>query len=361
MPIADYQNQLNEKLRRLDFQDLNLPKPEIFPSSPEYFRMRAEFRIWHERGVAYYAMHQPGRKQPYPLPVDSKERTFPIASIRINQLMPRLLARINASEILRERLFSVEFLTSLSGEAVTTLIYHRKLDDQWQVEAEQLREDLDTFIIGRSRKQKLVVGQDFITETLTVNGRQYHYQQIESGFTQPNAEINQHMLGWAQQYTEKSTGDLLELYCGNGNFTCVLAQNFRRVLATEVAKISVRSALHNLALNGIDNVELVRMSSEELGQALNKVRPFRRLQGIDLDNYRFSTVLVDPPRAGLDADTLQLVANIERILYISCNPLTLKANLITLGLTHAIEQFAVFDQFPYTPHLECAVLLQRKA
>jgi len=244
---------------------------------------------------------------------------------------------------------------------LVTLIYHRPLDDDWQRSAADLAADLGIAIVGRSRGQKRVVGRDHVEEQMNVAGRTYRYQQVEGAFTQPNATVNTQMLGWALAQTTDLGGDLLELYCGNGNFTLVLAQNFHRVLATEVAKRSVESALLNLATNNIANVEIVRMASEELTQAINGVRPFRRLAHIDLASYRFSTVLVDPPRAGLDTDTLELVRGFDHILYISCNPATLKANLLALADTHRIARFAVFDQFPYTPHLECGVLLQRIA
>jgi tRNA (uracil-5-)-methyltransferase len=103
-----------------------------------------------------------------------------------------------------------------------------------------------------------------------------------------------------------------------------------------------------------------------------------------------STLLVDPPRAGLDPDTEALLREFEQVLYISCNPETLASNLRAVADTHAIARFAVFDQvsvegaggdwwwaavcavahprllhrcsqFPYTRHLECGVLLKRKA
>ena len=101
------------------------------------------------------------------------------------------------------------------------------------------------------------------------------------------------------------------------------------------------------------------MSSEDFCQALDGVRPFRRLQHIDLDSYSFSTLFLDPPRAGLDDLTLQLAMKFDNILYISCNPLTLRENLKVIGNSHRIEHFAVFDQFPYTHHLECGVLLKK--
>ncbi len=317
------------------------------------FRMRAEFRIWHEHGRAHYAMNKPGEKRPYII------EDFPIGAAAINRLMPLLLSALNDSEMLSRKCFSAEFLTTTSNQVLITLIYHKPLDEAWEVEARALQQDLGVSIIGRSRKQKVVLDTDFVTETLTIGNRNYSYQQVESGFTQPNAGINTQMLSWASESLTNSAGDLVELYCGNGNFTAVLAQHFNQVLATEISKVSVASAVLNFAANSIDNVEVVRISSEEFTQALNKERPFRRLSHINMDSYDFSTIFVDPPRSGLDAETEKLVSRFDSILYISCNPETLAANLAEITKTHAIESVALFDQFPWTTHIESGVLLRR--
>ena len=157
-------------------------------------------------------------------------------------------------------------------------------------------------------------------------------------------------------------GDLLELYCGNGNFTLPLSRLFRQVLATEVSKTSVHAAQWNIAANHCPNVRIARLSAEEFTEAMQGTRSFRRLreQEISLTDYRFSTVLVDPPRAGVDDATLALLQRFDRILYISCNPHTLRANLETLCRTHRIVRRALFDQFPFTPHIESSVLLVRR-
>ena len=354
-----YPAQLDAKQTRFKeiLEGLTYPEIEVFDSAPSQFRMRAEFRIWHEDGRGYYAMNRAGEKRPYT--IDS----FPIGGPLINKLMTPLINAINAEPILIKRLFTAEFLTTLSGEVLVTLIYHRPVDEEWQQAARQLQTDLNIMVIGRSRKQKVVLERDYVMEKLTVDGREYQYQQVESGFTQPNAEVNQKMLSWASRCcADNSTADqdLLELYCGNGNFTAVLAQHFGSVLATEISKISVRSAETNFAHNSVDNVSVVRMSSEEFTQALNGERPFRRLAAIDLDSYNFSTIFVDPPRAGLDDGTLALAQRFDTIIYISCNPQTLRDNLDSLTKTHEIVKTAIFDQFPWTDHLESGVLLKRR-
>ena len=320
--------------------------------------MRAEFRVWHQGDRSYYTMFDPITRKPFEV------TSFPSGSETINRLMQPLMDAIVASAHLRKRLFQIEFLTTQTGEALVSLIYHRQLDEQWQQEAQALQMALSIRIIGRARKQKLVLDQDFVTETLTVGQQTFQYTQVENSFTQPNAGVNEHMLAWAsaaaQSITAEKSSDLLELYCGNGNFTCVLAGHFNKVLATEISKTSVNSARENFRLNKVENVAIARLSSEEFTQAMNRERAFNRLQDIPLEDYDFSTVLVDPPRAGLDAETEKLVQRFDNILYISCNPATLKQNLSTLCQTHIIEKIALFDQFPYTHHAEMGVYLKRK-
>ncbi|WP_027331229.1 tRNA (uridine(54)-C5)-methyltransferase TrmA [Marinimicrobium agarilyticum] len=352
-----YERQLAQKVEQLreSFARFNLPEIEVFRSPDKHYRMRAEFKMWQEDGRANYAMYQPGEYKK-PFLIDE----FPVASQRINDLMAPLLEAINSNPMLRLKLFQVEFLTTLSGEALVTLLYHKRLGEEWEAEAKPLQDALNIRLIGRSRKQKIVLDRDYVIERLQVRGREFQYQQVETGFTQPNARICEKMLSWAVGHTEGVGGDLLELYCGNGNFTLPLSQNFRQVLATELAKSSLASAEFNQNLNGVDNLTLVRMSSEDFAQAMDKVRPFRRLRHIDLDSYEFSTIFVDPPRAGLDPHTTRITQRFDHIVYVSCNPDTLKHNLDTITQTHRIEHFAVFDQFPYTHHLECGVILTRR-
>ncbi|WP_444678133.1 tRNA (uridine(54)-C5)-methyltransferase TrmA [Halomonas sp. E19] len=365
LPVVDparYDQQLEAKRERIirQFERFAPPPLEVFASPPSHYRQRCEFRIWHEGDDLYYAMFEVN-------PDDPKQKRvirlddYPVASHRINALMPRLRQALLESDTLRRRLFQVEFLTTLSGEALVTLIYHRPLDAEWEAAARALQAQLEVFIIGRSRKQRLVLERDHVWERLEVEGRTYRYQQVENSFTQPNAEISRAMLSWARDVTRDSqAGDLVELYCGNGNFTVALAENFRRVLATEISRTSVASARENLAANGIDNVAVGRMSAEEFADALKGDKGGRRVEEMALDAYTFTTVLVDPPRAGLDDASCAQLGDYSRIVYISCNPDTLERNLESLCRTHRIARFALFDQFPWTHHCECGVLLEKR-
>ena len=361
-PSPEYTAQLQQKVGYLKqrFAEFSPPEWQVFASPEKHYRMRAEFRVWHEGEHISYAMFEPGQKAGSASlrRIDS----LPAASAAINTLMPRLLAVVQADPLLRERWYQCEFLSTLSGDMLVGMIYHKRLCGQWQAAAARLQRELGIMIIGRSRGQKLVLAQDFVTERLHADGRDWLYRQYEGGFSQPNAPVCQKMLDWACGAAAGLGGDLLELYCGNGNFTLPLARYFRRVLATELSKTSVQAAQWNIEANGVANIRLARLSAEEFTQAYQGVRTFRRLQeqGIGLADYAFSTVFVDPPRAGVDADTLRLMQEFENIIYVSCNPETLHANLATLTQTHRIERAALFDQFPFTPHIESGVLLRRK-
>ncbi|MBR0565912.1 tRNA (uridine(54)-C5)-methyltransferase TrmA [Azoarcus sp. L1K30] len=362
MPIptidpARYATELDQKVLQFkhDFSAFALPEPEVFASAPLHYRLRAEFRMWHEGDRVDYAMFDPEAPK---VPVTIEY--FPQACEAICAMMPRLRDLVQCNPVLKFRLFQVEFLATLSGDMLIALVYHRALDDAWALAARALAAELGVKLIGRSRKQKIVLEQDWVLEHFELNGRSLRYKQIEGSFTQPNGGVNRKMLGWACSQAEELGGDLLELYCGNGNFTIALAPLFGRVLATEVSKTSVGAAHYNLEANGVDNVTMVRMSSDEISGALARSREYQRMKDVDLDSYRFSTLFVDPPRSGLDEATVELARGFEYILYISCNPQTLQNNVAALESTHRIRAAAVFDQFPYTHHLESGLLLTRR-
>ena len=340
-----------------DLKAMGAPEPKIFTSPREGYRLRAEFRIWHDGDAIHYAMFHPETPK-QPIYIDE----FPIASPKIQRLMPALLQKLSDNALLKSKLFQVEFLTTLAGDALVSLIYHRPLGEDWDKQAQRLARELGLCIVGRSRKQKKVIGRDWVDEALNIAGQTFHYRQPEQAFTQPNGLVNTRMIEWALTQGQSLAGDLLELYCGIGNFTLPLAQCFPRVLATEVSKVAIGAALANKQRNTSSNVNFARLSAEEMSAALAGERPFRRLAQLQppLAEHHLETLLVDPPRAGLDRATLHIAREFQNVLYISCNPKTLKENLRLLQTSHTIEALAFFDQFPYTSHLESGVLLRKR-
>jgi len=449
---TQYEPQLQAKVSKIkaQFSHFDPPDLEIFKSAPSHYRMRSEFGVWHQGTDMYYVMHEPthtdtdksegqgqgnvnknnakdhdddaaiklttASKFP-PKPKKVRVDQFPVASKLINELMSILRQHVMSTEILKKKLFQVNFHTTLSGNAMVTMVYHRKLDDAWKKAAEELRIKLSTaehcrgasaaansgaasdsideetptskpcvHVIGRSRKQKICLDEAEVEETLVVSAasvdqkKTYTYMQVEGAFSQPNGGVCQHMLSWAQSVTappritttiavgdsnnnggnDEHKHDLLELYCGNGNFTIALAENFRKVVATEISKTSVAAAHKNITLNSVDNIFVARMSSEEFTEAWKTGKQMNRLKDLDFSTLKLKTLLVDPPRAGLDDQTLQLLTRFDNVVYISCNPETLHANLEAVKDVFEIKSFAVFDQFPYTHHIEVGAYLQKK-
>ena len=394
-----------------------LPAVEVFESHPTNFRMRANFAMWREGTEVLYVMFNKdeeteGRGPPVEV------RSFPMGSALINKLMQPVRSAIESTPLLSEKINSVNFLTTTTGQALITMTYNRPINETWLEAATALQGQLAPLVgpqgvaehgagdsadgvvrlVGRSRKRKLVVGGETLREELHVQGRgRCVYTQTEGAFTQPNAAMCEKMLAWAYDATQGSgEHDLCELYCGNGCFTVALAPNFRRVVATEMSKASVELARSNLAANRISNTRVARLTAQEFAEAFAGGRSFTRLHeaGIALEGGwrmplgvvaekqddtesdapaapggdtvepmvfdRLQTLFVDPPRAGMDATCRKLAVAFERIVYISCNPETLARDLAELSATHRAVRVAAFDQFPFTPHLEAGVILERR-
>lgn len=350
---------LEEKITRanalLEFRNF-----EVLKSNTESFRARAELSIYHKGSQVYFAM------------CGVLERFVCIENCKnlIKNIQDTLLALktiLNTQEFnaFRAKLFSLEILSNSKDSLLLSFIYHRKLDSIFLQDARVLRDRLQSIlplhfeIIGRCRGIKLVLENDFLIESLEILGKTYLYRYDDGAFTQPNPSINQKMITWVLEHLEVSSNDLLEMYCGCGNFTLPLAQKFRKVLATEISKTSIKAARFACIQNNILNIDFVRLSGVECIGAINGVREFNRLKEIKLEQYNFEAVFVDPPRAGLGENVCKFLQGFRKIIYISCNPNTLAKDLEVLKQTHRIIHCAFFDQFPNTIHLECGVILEK--
>ena len=410
-----YEDQILYKKRLIadKFREFFGGKFEFFASSPQNYRIRAEFGIWHDIWHSAFdlAYTMGGARSKKILINECPKVALPIAN-----LMPQLLEALRRSEALKEKLFGVEFISCASG-ILATLLYHKRLGEREQEAICELADKLGIRVMARARGQKLLSGELSLTDELYVDGRVYKFRFGENAFIQPNRSVNEKMIAWARScvdfgkegtskvcaaqnsaaknFTEKNFAsqnsaaqnygceqsapqnsscekhsvrpessaarDLLELYCGHGNFTIPLAAKFNRVLASEISKSSIANARINCELNGVCNAQFVRLSADELMSAFARRREFERLKGIDIFSYDFSHVLIDPPRAGLEPSVIDFIKNFQNLIYISCNPQTLFENLRSLCTTHEVRRFAIFDQFAHTAHIECGVLLKRRS
>ena len=144
---------------------------------------------------------------------------------------------------------------------------------------------------------------------------------------------------------------VLDLYCGVGTITLAMAAAAGRVIGVEVIPQAVEDARDNARRNGIDNAEFF---CGDAGQAALELER----QGIRAD-----VIVVDPPRKGLNADTIEALSRFapRRIVYVSCDPATLARDVALLkekGYTLQSAQAA--DLFPRCAHVESVVTLSRK-
>ena len=144
---------------------------------------------------------------------------------------------------------------------------------------------------------------------------------------------------------------VLDLYCGVGTITLAMAKSAGKVIGVEVIPQAVQDAKDNAVRNGIDNAEFF---CGDAGQA-----------ALDLEakGIRADVVVVDPPRKGLNADTIEALSRFapRRIVYVSCDPATLSRDVALLKQRgYAVQSTTAADLFPRCAHVESVVCLIRK-
>jgi len=143
----------------------------------------------------------------------------------------------------------------------------------------------------------------------------------------------------------KNTDKVIDLYCGVGSISLYVSQYVDSVLGIEIIDDAIKDAKKNAELNNIDNVEFICGDVSKL---------------ID-DNITGNIVIVDPPRIGLDNHTIDILnnINIDKLIYVSCDPMTLVRDLKKLN-NYEIKDITLVDMFPQTHHVESVVLLSHK-
>jgi 23S rRNA (uracil1939-C5)-methyltransferase len=174
---------------------------------------------------------------------------------------------------------------------------------------------------------------------------------IPLDFTQVNQSVNQKMLTQAINLLNPNTNDvILDLFCGLGNFTLPFAKYAKFVTGIEASNNMVKRGYHNAKLNNLENVEFFAKDlfkndwCEEITKKYNKL-------------------IIDPPRSG----ALEIVQQIEKldvdaILYVSCNPITLARDteILVHHKGYKLEKLGALDMFPHTAHIESMALFIKK-
>ncbi|PJZ58714.1 23S rRNA (uracil(1939)-C(5))-methyltransferase RlmD [Leptospira barantonii] len=140
---------------------------------------------------------------------------------------------------------------------------------------------------------------------------------------------------------------VIDAYCGIGTISLYVARKSKKVIGLEENPNSIRSAIGAAKANGIENATFVK------GKVLHSLQ--------NALNETPDVVVLDPPREGLDPETKKILLNskVNRILYVSCNPETLRRDAIELSKIFKYEKLTPVDLFPHTSHLESVSVFTR--
>ncbi|MFV0379940.1 MAG: 23S rRNA (uracil(1939)-C(5))-methyltransferase RlmD [Anaerorhabdus sp.] len=145
----------------------------------------------------------------------------------------------------------------------------------------------------------------------------------------------------------KPSNFIVEAYSGVGIISLLSSFKAKKVLGIESNSAAVKNAKENAKINHIDNVDFI------CGDAATVLN--------DRIKEKIDTLIVDPPRSGLDDNIIDTLLRIKprSIIYISCNPATLGKNINELSYEYNVDSVTPFDMFPQTPHVESVVLMSR--
>ncbi len=142
---------------------------------------------------------------------------------------------------------------------------------------------------------------------------------------------------------------VLDLYCGIGTLSLLASAHAKHVYGVESSSKAIEDAQENAVNNNISNVTFKQGDVKDILEYLKK------------ESITCDTVIVDPPRAGLQQEVLNSLLELEanKIVYVSCNPVSLAKNLKVLSDKYSVEYVQPVDLFPQTHHVETVVLITR--
>ena len=197
-------------------------------------------------------------------------------------------------------------------------------------------------IAGIILNDKLVYGEDFFIDNIN----DYLFKISYNSFFQVNPYICSELFNLIEDNTKRSN-KVLDLYSGVGTLSIVSSTNAKSVVGVEIIDNAVKDSYVNKCINKKDNIEFICSDTKKV---------------IDKITSDYDTVIVDPPRSGVDKNVLNKIidSNINKIIYVSCNPITLARDLKILEEYYYIENIKLLDMFPNTEHVESFCILERK-
>ncbi|MBR0137822.1 MAG: 23S rRNA (uracil(1939)-C(5))-methyltransferase RlmD [Erysipelotrichaceae bacterium] len=209
---------------------------------------------------------------------------------------------------------------------------------------QNINPDKTNVVLGK--KEKLLYGSETIEDVLCG----FRFQISSKSFYQVNTVQTEVLYNTAFELAGITKADeLLDLYCGVGTIGMIASRFAGHVTGVEIVESAVENARENARANGIENIEFICGDAQKITADLMK-------QG-----KRFEAAVIDPPRKGCSAQTIQTLIDlsIDKLIYISCNPATLARDLEILKEYYEIRTIQPVDMFPQTYHVESVVLMSR--
>ena len=205
---------------------------------------------------------------------------------------------------------------------------------------EYLKEIATSIYIKHNNQYNLIYGNKYITQTIG----KYKYLVSPDSFFQINLDICFKLYSKIKEYVGNNN-NILDLYCGTGSIGIFVSEN-NNVLGIEINQSAIKDAKKNAKINNIKNIEFI---CGESGKKIGNIR------------FKPDIIIVDPPRSGLSKETINNIFKInpEKLIYVSCDPMTLVRDLKLLNEKYEIIELTPFDMFPNTKHIECLVELRR--
>ena len=196
-------------------------------------------------------------------------------------------------------------------------------------------------IVGILHNGNILYGNNIFIEIIDNKFFQVSYDS----FFQINKDICLELFNLVKKYII-SNKNVVDLYCGVGTLGITVAGISDKVYGIEIVKNAIINAISNAKMNKVKNVEYMLGDSK----LINKIKDI-----IDI-------VIVDPPRSGLTNDIIDIIKekNIKRIIYISCDPITLSRDINLLKDKYVLNYIVGLDMFPYTHHVETFTILDLK-
>lgn len=208
-----------------------------------------------------------------------------------------------------------------------------------QTDENALIKILSPLVVSLYLNEHHLYGQKYLIDKLD----KYQFQISPKSFFQINHDQTINLYNQIKEYLGPNNQNALDLYCGTGTIGIYVSDCCKKVTGIELSSSSVMDANKNITRNKLNHVQVQKGDVGTVLKAKNT----------------YDAIIVDPPRSGLDKKTRQTLFQIKspKIIYISCNPITLARDLKELKNIYDIKEIKLFDMFPNTYHVECVMWL----